>query len=385
MSYRSLELGINAVQAGHLEEGARLLRIAVKSGDLTPQLRAVAYLWLAETKTDIQHKRACYNEALVADPGNDDAQQRLTHLLASQLPPMPDTLPEETPSEPVAYTAQTPPQTLPSPPPYTPQPAAPYTTNIGEHIVGVFNGPNGPGSGFFVAPQAGLLATTRYVAGGTERLTVEIQPGRQIPGYVVRSFPDADLALLRVEYGPGTSLPVTPLPRVPDNAPLMVAPYQRPIVSGTQRATKRALAAHWIPTDFTAWADAGGAPLFDSNYYLVGMATQNTARNSGHYFALHIAAIRTRADAYLAEAQAENRAYCPTCGGGSKAGLLGYFYCETCGSVIPTARHVQRFPVPQAEALYETSRIRCTRCGAQAGFHRGRCLRCGQPPETRPL
>jgi len=384
MNYRSIELGINAIQAGNLEEGARLLRIAVKSSELTPQLRAVAYLWLAETQADPQHKRACYNEALVADPGNEDAQQRLTRLLAAQLPPMPDTLPEETPSEPVPVirTQQVAP---PSPPPYNPQAAAPYTTNIGEHIVGVYNGPNGPGSGFFVAPQAGLLATTRFVAGGMERLTIETQPGRQISGYVVRSYPDVDLAFIRVEYGPGTILPVTPLPRVPDNAPLLVAPYQRPIVNGTQRATKRTLAAHWVPTDFTAWADAGGAPLFDSNYYLVGMATQNTARNSGHYFVLHIAAIRSRADAYLAEAQAENRAYCPTCGAGSKAGVMGFFYCETCGGVMPTARHVQRFLVPQAEALYETSRIRCTRCGAQVGFHGGRCLRCGQPPETRPL
>ncbi|MCC6613282.1 MAG: hypothetical protein IT320_07370 [Anaerolineae bacterium] len=384
MNYRSIELGINAIQAGNLDEGARLLRIAVKSGDLAPELRAVAYLWLAETQSDPQHKRACYNEALIADPGNQEAQVRLTRLLAAQLPPMPDTLPEETPPEPVPV-MRTQQVQLPPPPPYNPQPAAPYTTNIAEHIVGVYNGPNGPGSGFFIAPQMGLLATTRFVTGGMERMTIELQPGRQLPGYVVRSFPDVDLALIRVEYGPGTTLPVTPLPRVPDNAPLLVAPYQRPIASGTQRATKRALAAHWVPTDFTAWEDVGGAPLFDSNYYLVGMATQNTARNSGHYFVLHIAAIRARADAYLAEAQAESRAYCPTCGSGSKAGVMGFFYCETCGGVMPTARHVQRFQVPQAEALYETSRIRCTRCGAQVGFHGGRCLRCGQPPETRPL
>lgn len=382
MTYRSLELGISAIQAGNLSEGARLLRIAVKSNELTPQLRATAYLWLAETQSDPQHKRACYNEALLADPGNADAERRLSRLLASQLPPMPDSLPEQTPPEPAVY--KPPPATI-SPPPYTPQAAAPYTTNIAEHIVGVFNGPNGPGTGFFVVPQAGLLATTRFVVGGSERLTVETQPGRQIPGYVVRAFPDIDLALLRVEYGPGTTLPVTPLPRVPDGAALLVAPYQRAIASGSQRPTKRVLAAHWIPTDFAAWDDAGGAPLFDSNYYLVGMATRDTARNSGHYFGLHIATIRARADAYLEEAQVENRAYCASCGAGSKAGVMGFFYCETCGSVMSTARHVQRYPVPQAEALYETSRIRCTRCGAQAGFHGGRCLRCGQPPDTRPL
>jgi ribosomal protein L37AE/L43A len=263
-------------------------------------------------------------------------------------------------------------------------PARPYTTNIADHIVGIFGGPNGPGSGFFVAAE-GIIATTRYLTAGSERLTVELQPGRQVSAHLVRAYPELDLALLRVEFAPSTSLPITPLPRVPDDTPLLAAPYQRGLVSGRQRATKRVLAAHWIPTSFDRWEDAGGAPIFDQQYYLVGMATRNTARNSGHYFALHIAAIRAQVDEFLALSRAENRAYCPTCGAASKAGVMGFFYCETCGATLPNARHTARYPLPQAEALYETGRVRCTRCGAHVGFHQGRCLRCGQPPATSAL
>ena len=59
MTLQSLELGIQAVQAGQREEGARLLRIAVKSGELAPSLGAVAYLWLAETGDAASFKIDC--------------------------------------------------------------------------------------------------------------------------------------------------------------------------------------------------------------------------------------------------------------------------------------------------------------------------------------
>ncbi|MFN8451338.1 MAG: hypothetical protein U0521_22840 [Anaerolineae bacterium] len=53
---------------------ARLIRIAIKSGELSPSMRAIAYLWLAETQTDPQQKRAGYSEALAADPNSAEAR-----------------------------------------------------------------------------------------------------------------------------------------------------------------------------------------------------------------------------------------------------------------------------------------------------------------------
>jgi ribosomal protein L37AE/L43A len=395
-AYNTLTLGIEAIQVGNRTEGGRLVRIALRNGDLTPQLRAVAYLWLAETQDDPQGKRAAYNEALLADPNNKDVQQRLAALLATQLPPMPQTLPEApAPQSTGATTSYTPPPSLqygytmpaapqPAPPPPAAVQAPQYANDVSGHIVGVIGGPNGAGSGFFLSPD-GIIATTRYVVGGMERVLVEAQGGQQINAEVVRAFPELDLVLLRVEFAPRTALPITPQPRVADESSLVVFSYARQPLGGAQRPTKRALAAHWIPTTFTAYADAGGAPVFDQQSYLVGMATRNTARNSGHYFALHIASIRARLDAYLAELRTEARAYCPTCGTGSRAGGAGFFFCETCGSTMPRVQNIPRYPLPQAEYYYSSSGIRCSRCGAQVGFHDGRCLRCGQAPETRVL
>lgn len=276
--------------------------------------------------------------------------------------------------------APAPPSHAAAPPAYAA--AMPYSTNLAEHIVGVFGGPNGPGSGFFISPE-GIVATTRYIVGGLERMTVELQPGQQIAATIVRGFPELDLVFLRLEVAPRTTLPITPLPRVPDEAPLGVYAYGKQPQSGSQRATKRALAAHWIPTNYTQIADMGGAPVFDQQQYLVGMITRNTSRNSGHYYALHIAAIRARLQAYLDELRSDARAYCPTCGSNSRAGGAGFYYCESCGGVIPRAQFVTRQPLPQAEYYYSVSGIRCVQCGAQSGLYNGKCLRCGHTQEVK--
>lgn len=368
MSVRIMQLGIDAVSAGNKTEGARLLRIALKSGELTPQFTAVAYLWLAETREDTQHKLSCYNNALTADPGNTDVQQRLAALYSAQLPPAP------TPSAPV--------QPAFPPPPLTPQPQVKSAAAV-QPIVGVFGGPNGPGTAFFVARE-GLLATTRYVVGGMDRLTVEISNGYQSYGEVVRAFPELDVALMRVQETIGTLLPVTPYPRIPDELPLNVQSYAGSQIKGKQRPSKRVMSPHWISTDFRSLADAGGNPIFDDRNYLTGMMTKNSSRASGYLYGIHINAIRRCIDDYLREMQSgERRGYCPTCGSTSRAIAAGYFYCEICGGVAPQARQFNRYP--QDNPFFEVSRIRCNHCGAQVGFAKnGRCLRCGQSP-TAPV
>ena len=62
----------------------------------------------------------------------------------------------------------------------------------------------------------------------------------------------------------------------------------------------------------------------------------------------------------------------------------GFFYCEQCGSTTPQARAMTRYPIPQADAYYETGRIRCTVCGSLAGIYNNTCVRCGQPQGARP-
>ncbi|MFO7321652.1 MAG: serine protease [Chloroflexota bacterium] len=364
MSMRLLETGIAAIQQGKREEGARFVRIALRNDELPPAVAAVAYLWLAETTDDVVQKRAYYNDALSADPANPDARERLKALLAAQSPqPAP---PASTPEATSFFQTVNPPR-----PGNAPEDA----------IVRVIGGPNGPGTAFFVT-QNGLLATTRYVIGGSERITIELRNRRQVLGVVMRSWPDIDLALVQIDEGISELPPIAPYARVPDAAVLIAVPAGGQPFRGKQRPTKRVMASHWIPTDFVRLPDAGGNPLFDEQNYLAGMLTRNTSRNSGYVYGVHIATIRRRVDQYLEETgTGERRAYCPACGYLSRATGNGYFFCEICGSVAPHARHLNRYPQP--DPFPEAGRATCMHCGAQAGFHNGRCLRCGQTPPAQ--
>jgi hypothetical protein len=395
-----MEQGIAAIQAGNLSEGARLLRIALKSDVLTGSLRATACMWLAETSPDAEFKRTCYQEALTADPNNPDAKQRLATLLAAQLPPTP--APQAQPggyTPPAPTPAYTPPAavpgtgslvtplTVPGTGPLAPaQPAAPGMTQPmpSYRIAGIIGGPNGPGTAFFVMRE-GLLATTRYVVGGIEHLTVELENRRQILGRVVRTFAEYDLALIHVEQQVSDLMPMSSLPQVPDNAFLRAVSYNGQAAPGKKRATKRILAAHWFPTDIRKVPDAGGDPVFDENHYLLGMLTKDVDRASGCVYGLHIAAIYRLVEQFRQEMYANrNAAYCPSCGGLSRAAAAGGYYCEICGSIMAQSQNITRLPQPQLVGFYyENERITCTRCGANVGFHQGKCLRCGQAPTAR--
>ena len=377
MPFRSMEQGIAAIQVGNLTEGARLLRIALKSEVLTGNLRAIACLWLAETSGEPDFKRTCYQDALTADPNNQDARQRLAALLATNLPP---TTPAYTPTvmPPVAMTPVAPAAPVPGQSTYQTAPAGTY------RIVGVIGGPNGPGTALFVT-RDGLLATTRYVVGGLEHVTIELETHRQLLGRVVRAFPEFDLAFIRVEQPVNDLLSRTLLPKIPDSAPLTVISYTGKRMSGKQRPTKRILSPQWFPTDLIQLPDAGGNPVFDEREYLLGMLTKNCSRASAYLFGLHINSINKCVEQYVQEVQAtRNAPYCASCGSLTKAAGAGGYYCEYCGSTMPQAQHIARMPQPQtAGYYYESGRISCTNCNATVGFYNGVCLRCGQAPTTQ--
>lgn len=190
MSIRSLEQGIQAVNSGKLEEGARLLRIALKDETLDASIRATALMWLAETNPDMQFKIDCYRQANTVDPTNQLVNQRLSALLAAQLPPQ-QPVPGNTPSQGMppaspytvpgtAYVQQpvpgnTPSQGMPpvSPypqntPPYGNPPVNPYQTGTMPAAQPV------PGN----TPSQGMLPVNPYQTGTMPAA----QPAAGMPG-----------------------------------------------------------------------------------------------------------------------------------------------------------------------------------------------------------
>ncbi len=415
----SLNQGIQAIQQGNHKEGARLLRIALRDSQLDGALRATACVWLAETRTEREEKLQCYQDALTADPTNELAKQRMAALLNSDLPPIPQPPPTQTQTQPqvqpsVTYPQQNYPQQPQQIPPY-PQPAINYPPQQPQYpqqpqdirgtqpvpvmpgidplfapqmplrsyrTVGIFDGPSGTGTGFFIRME-GLVVTSRLVTGGMENLTVELERGRSVMGKVVRSYPEFDLALIRIDMTVNAIAPFSTLNIVPENTDLTAVAHGGAVLRGRCRPTKRKMSAQWFPTTFRQLADLGGCPIFDDRNAIVGMITRNTSRASPDVYGLHINVIRSLADQYIQEMRMDpNRVYCPSCGYLSRAASFGAFYCETCGSILPFARAATRFPVPYADPLYNENMSRpCRHCTTRVGYYDGRCLRCGRPEQ----
>lgn len=397
---RNLELAIQAINAGNPHEGARLINIAMRDQSMSNVNRARAYLWMAETSQDTEFKIRCYHNALALEPGNTFAQERLAGLTAVQQSASQPQIPLPPASQPVVTIGSQPVQTVTTP---ASQPVQPIMTPASQPVpivsdalsatpasstgmrisatfyrtIGIVDGPNGPGTGFFISND-GLLATTRYVVSGREHVTLELEPGRFISGKVVRSYIEFDLALVLADIDLSLLLPFTRVAVLPDNLDLQAFAHNKPVVRGRVRSTVRQIKPGWFPTTIRHVPDAGGGPIFDEGNQVVGMLTRNASRTSEDVYGLLIDPVLKKADEYRVEARMDsNREYCPNCGHLSRAAAVDAYYCEVCGGTLPHARTIARKPLPHMEAVYGENFGRpCRHCGSRVGIYNGLCLRC---------
>jgi hypothetical protein len=409
MSFSSVQQAIAAIQAGNVDEGARLLKLALRDPALQGTDRAITCVWLAEITADPQEKLRLYDQAVLADPNNQEVRQKRQAFVTSRfmppstntatststqaivppstvpmnpVPPPPSTVPGLTPS----YNPPVPPQATTPFPPVNPGqmlPVAPMrpASSIGMYqTAAVIGGPNGTGTAFFIQRE-GLLATTRYTIGGVSQLTIDLRTGQAMPGYVVRAYPEYDLAFIYVQINSNDLPPFSPMPSVPAEAPLTVLSYRGETIRCIRRNTKRVLLSHWFPTTLQVrqLPDTGGGPILDERNQLVGMITRNTSSTSDYVYGLHIHLIRTLADQFRQESGQGRRAYCHCCGYYSQALFAGAYYCERCGGLHPQAENITRYENPQMRPWYTIQNsTACPYCGAVVGFHKDACLRCGR-------
>ncbi len=369
MTSRLVELGIQSIQNQQLQEGARLLRIALRR-ELTDAQRAAALVWLSETTPQREAKLQYLQQALAHDPHNEEAQRRLSALTAAQT-----AAPAPTPAATAAPIA---PQALALPDLFGGQP--PIEISTPQHVVAVVGGSNGVGAGCFVHPQ-GIVATTRHVVGVSTQLDIHLREGQALRGFVVRSYPLYDLAFVRVNAYVRQIIPAAAPETLTENAPLTVLDHRGQAVSTALLARREVIPPHWFPTTLERLPDAGGNPTYDARGFLYGLMTDNTFRGKRQRFGFYAAAISTLLSEYAAELQQiapYMPTYCPACGGSSRAPIYGGFYCELCGAVLPQYAQTPRRPHINANTmiLYDEMHPPCQRCGAQVGRYRGKCLRC---------
>lgn len=351
MSLDEIQQGIDAVRDGDIQRGEMLLRRGLQSPNIANDVRAIALMWLAETNPSIQFKIQCYQAALSADPSNADIRRRLGELVASQSPP-----PGAQPPAPPGTKGSTP----SDPPPNLPGYKQPDNANVSRlWEFGVRGGPNGIGTGFMVV-RNGLVATARFVVGSVTEVVLLTRDGREIDGKVVRSYPRYDLAFIRARLNVPYLRDMSLTNGVKPRTRLIVDDYTEQRARGKCNFVGTSTPEGWFHTTFPSDLPPSftGAPIMDERNDLVGMLTRNTVRDGspreGQLYGLHVSLIRRKIEAYHAEMDADpNRVYCGTCGCLSKAGTEGFFYCETCGAVLPFARRIRRTPHPEAYIYYE--------------------------------
>jgi len=430
MTIQTLKQGIELIQQNKHDEGARLVRVALKSPEVDEKTQAIGWLWLAETVDNPNEKINYYNKAISLDPDNQQAHDRRAYLLAQDLPPAqpkpedaaptpPQSMPPgNTPPAGMPAQQNTPPAGMPAqnnPPQQTAQPvdynnytaqSAPQPTQQSQapqvqptppaqqppvpgtqpmqadtklyRTVGIFDGPNGPGTGFFIN-QGGFVITTRWVVGGTETVTYELNRGQRGQARVVRCWPQYDVALIYTGVQINQTLSMSTSPTIPDNTPLSAISHNGQVANGIRRGTRTVIKEGWFPTTIETVPDAGGNPIFNQQNLLVGMLTRNAHPSAPYVFGLHITFILRLMDQYTQAVQSQQQlSYCPSCGNLSQAAAYGGFYCEHCGSVLPHAEGTQRFPMPKMANLYgENMSKPCPNCASTVGFYKGTCLRCG--------
>lgn len=445
MTTQNFNQGIAAIQQGNTAEGERLLLVALQHEALTPQVQAIGYMWLAETRPDMAYKLQCYQRAAQLDPTNPTVQQRLQILQsqagpAQQAPgapasqsaagrePMPLTdqdnadvavgrdaidkkaadefgraqSPEFQQQQTYAQQQQAPAQQQKPPPPQqTPAPQQqkpPPPQHIParqqpqgqpgaalQRSVGVLGGPNGPGTGFFVS-RNGLLATTHYVVGDATDIDIALADDQRLPGRVVRAFPTYDLAFVYVQVDVPRLPAVSTAATLPPDTPLVAIVHPGRGVQTSVRESMHDVPAHWFPTVVNSLPDAGGNPVYETQgNTLVGMMTKVLRRTNGFFHGLYISQIQACLQQYINELrQLGNRAgYCNHCGRLSQAASYNSPYCEHCGGKLPDAPDAARQFQPQLAQLYgEGQQPACSNCSAAVGYYQGRCLRCGADTGT---
>jgi hypothetical protein len=249
-----------------------------------------------------------------------------------------------------------------------------------QRSVGILGGTNGHGTGFFVT-RDGLIATSRYIIGGEEGIVIQLLAGQKLEGRVVRSFPEFDLSFVQANVNLSHLMSTIQVPSLPPNIDIIAVSHSGEALRSTIRATRHAIAPHWFPTVINDIPDAGGHPVFDGQNLLIGMLTKNASRSNQYVYGLYIHKIYQCVHLYLQEKQqlvGHNTAYCSACGIISRAPAFGGFFCENCGSTLPYALDVKRFPQPNLGHLYgETTQPPCPNCRSQVGFHNRKCQRCG--------
>jgi len=170
----------------------------------------------------------------------------------------------------------------------------------------------GQGSGF-VYSDAGYIVTNNHVVAGADEITVAFADGREYPATLVGTDPQTDIAVLRVEAGDLTPLPLGDSDALRPGQWVIAAgsPFglSSTITTGVISATGRQSVGindyeDFIQTDAAINPGNSGGPLLDIRGRVIGVNSAIASRsggNNGVGFAIPVNLVKNVADTLIAQ------------------------------------------------------------------------------------
>lgn len=230
---------------------------------------------------------------------------------------------------------------------------------------------NGLGSGFLIKGD-GLVVTNRHVVGYEKEVEIQFSDGRSGLGKVIRSFPEIDLAFIRVSGAPPTSLVLAEAINIRVGQAVLVIGHplglSHSLTRGIVSALNREIMGNvYLQTDASISPGNSGGPIINEYGEVVGIATFSMQNGQGLNFAIPAETIRQRLNRVLAEESrllAGQGVYCPVCGALSRGGS----FCPNCGV---------RFEITEEQCV--PAQKMCSKCGKQLNQADRFCSDCGTP------
>ncbi len=247
--------------------------------------------------------------------------------------------------------------------------------NVKDTVVGIYH-EEGSGSGFFLSSD-GLIATNRHVVGLKNNVIVRLSDSKEIPGKVVRSFREVDLAFIKVEGAQVKWANLADPKAIKVGQSVCAIGYPRglenTLTKGVVSAVGRYLEGrHFIQTDAPINPGNSGGPLFNSYGEVIGVNTMIFKESQGLGFAVPVETLQECRKKLMGE-HVQGSHYCSICGHISK----GEKYCGFCGSSFASIEaNVSSSPnksqgstpisnCPVCRQKIEPNTKYCSRCGTK--------------------
>jgi S1-C subfamily serine protease len=165
--------------------------------------------------------------------------------------------------------------------------AQPIATNmeaVRSNVLVVYAG-GGHGSGFVIDDEGHLL-TNEHVVRTAERVRVRFESGEEVTATVLATDVRRDVALLKIERGGTSGLPIRfDPPAVGDEVYAVGAPldpsYSATVSKGIVSSLRTLDGEQWIQSDVNVQPGNSGGPLLDDRGNIIGLTSRGAPTDAG--------------------------------------------------------------------------------------------------------